>query len=214
MKKAHLIRLLLYSLLIIFIFIPNKGHCAGPYKTLESISNAIDEANGDTFTQLVDLDALLDQSLNVFLTEAQKPENAQNMPPIVALMFSQAADSGQKGQAIRTLLHNEAKSFVMNGINSGAFAGKKLNNVQIGGMLAPLFANASIGRKEIRGVGDAIKDGDDYLLPFTIYDYGNEQNYPIIGRFSQKGDGLRLTGIDNLEQLFTQIKKEAFEEEN
>ena len=56
---------------------------------------------------------------------------------MVALLFTQAAS---KEGNVRSLLLNETRAFVLNGISSGAFAGRKPSGNAAQGLLAPLFA--------------------------------------------------------------------------
>lgn len=175
-------------------------------KCLNQIKNAIETGDSAAFEQLVDMDGILSNILDVFLVEAARPENATRIPPMLALMFSQAANQ----PAIRNLLLQEARSFVSNGISSGAFAGRQPKTGAQQGWLAPLFANASIGRKEIGGEGQSVGDGKNgWYLPFSVHDYGNGNDYPVLGHFTPSENGARLTGIGNLEQLFAQIQQEA-----
>lgn len=181
-----------------------SGACA--VNCLKDINAAIDNGDSAAFARLVDVDAILDNALEVFLQEAAKPENASQLPPMLTLMLSQAA--GQ--DAVRKLLLGEFRAFALSGIASGAFAGKKLDNAQQRGLLAPLFANASIGRKEIRNIGEPMEDGEGgWLVPFAVHDFGNDNDYGVIGRIGQGQGGWRLSGVENLDQIFAQIANEA-----
>lgn len=199
--------LLLFAL---FCASPALGQDAAN-KCLAAISSAIDAGDTAAFNRLADMDAILNQSLDVFLVHAAKPENSSAIPPMLALMFTQAANQ----PTVRALLLQEARAFLLNGIATGAFAGKTLSAAQQQSLLAPLFARASIGRKEIRSLGKAVEDGENgFFLPFNIHDFGNGNDYAIVGHFTPGGDGLRLTGIENLEQIFAQIQKEALGDTN
>lgn len=191
-----------------FNFAPGLAIAGSPRDCLLGIATAVEKGDSEAFAQDVDLDAILNQVMTVFLQEVQKTENLPYLPPMLTLMFSQAA--GQ--DTIKQLLLQEGKAFVLNGVASGAFAGKKLAPSQQHGLFAPLFAYASTGRKEIRDIGDPMKTENGLLLPFTIHDYGNDHDYAIIGRVVKDGDKFRLVGIENLDQLFNQIRKEAMEQ--
>lgn len=193
------------AILALFLFAPAQA--APPDDCLRQIGEAVETGDAEAFQRLVDMDQIINSALDAFLAEAGKGENSAQLAPMLALLFSQAA--GQGAQAIKNLLMAEAKAFVLNGVSSGAFAGKRLNGAQPQGYLAPLFANASLGRKEIRGVGEPVRDGDAWLAPFSVHDYGNDQDYHVVGRFEPFDSGARLTRIENLDQLFKQIKKEA-----
>lgn len=185
---------------------------ASPHDALEKIGAAVADADAQAFQDLVDLDNVLEQGLADFLAQAQK--SGSSLPPLLALMLSQAADTGEKGKNLRNMLKGEARAFVINGVSTGAFAGKKKGAARLEGMLAPLFAAASPGRKEISSVGEGRRDGEDYILPFFVHDYGNGQDYQVIGRFVRAGEGWRLARIENVDQLFEQIRKEALSQEN
>lgn len=179
-----------------------------PTRCLDSIGRAIDAADSAAFARLVDVDGLVEQALSLFLQELARPENAAQLPPMLALLLSGAGSEGAAGEGVRALLRNEARAFVLNGVSSGAFAGRQPRGGGQG-LLAPLFADASLGRKELRADGPARRQNGDWLLPFVLHDHGNGQDYPVLGRFSATASGLRLTGIDNLPELMERIRREA-----
>lgn len=127
---------------------------------------AIDAADVAAFERLVDLDAILGEALHLFLRETQKPEVARQLPPLLAMLFSQAAAQDSGGVNLRSLLFGEARAFVLNGVASGAFAGRKPTGAGRPGLLDPLFADASTGRKEIREIGQARRDGPGLARAF------------------------------------------------
>lgn len=170
---------------------------------------AVDAADVAAFERLVDLDAILDEALGLFLREAQKPEVAGQLPPLLALLFSQAAGQDSGGVNVRSLLFSEIRAFVINGVASGAFAGRKPTGQAAQGLLATLFADASTGRKEIREIGQARRDGQGWLVPFTVHDAGNGETYPVLGRVSPVDDGCRLTAVENLEELLGRVAAES-----
>lgn len=180
---------------------------AAPDDCLRQINTAIENGDAAAFEQLVDIDAILAASLDMFLKEARKPANTSKLAPMLAIMLS-----SQGGETVRNLLTQEARAFVLNGISSGAFAGKKLGNGQGHGILAPLFANASLGKKEIRGMGEPVKDDTGWYMPFSVHDYGNDNDYAIVGRFEPGEGSTRLVSIENLDQIFNQIQREATSE--
>ena len=167
-----------------------EGH---PDKICDQISDAV-------------LDAILEQALNLFVRRAQDPEAAKDLPPMVALLFTQAAS---KEGNVRALLLNETRSFVLNGISSGAFAGKKPSASASQGMLAPLFADASTGRKEIKNVGQARRDGEGWLVPFVVHDSGNDESYDVTGRVTSVKGEMRLTSVANMESLLRRVAAES-----
>lgn len=180
-----------------------------PHEALIRAGEAMNVGDGSTFQSVVDLDSIIGKTLDAFIEETAKPDNKNFIPKAVVFIFSQAADPGFKGQTMRRLMTSEAKAFVLNGVTSGAFAGKKLKSGSAEGILAPLLTNVSMGRKEIRGIGDGRSDGEDFILPFYLHDYGNDQDYAVVGRFHPDGDSWKLTAIENLPQIFEQLRREA-----
>lgn len=160
------------------------------------------------FERLVDLDAILGEALHLFLRETQKPEVARQLPPLLAMLFSQAAAQDSGGVNLRSLLFGEARAFVLNGVASGAFAGASPRQAAQG-LLDPLFADASTGRKEIREIGQARRDGRGWLVPFVVHDAGNGEDYSVLGRVSPLDNGCRLTAVENLEELLRRISEES-----
>ena len=178
-----------------------------PREHVREIGRAIDAADVNSFTELVDMDALLNNAMDVFVKEASRPENAKRLPPMLALLLPGLTASGSS--PVKDLLLGEAKNFVMAGIASGAFAGRKPDPAKAQGMLAPLFNQASMGRKEIRNIGKPVKNGNGWLVPFVIYDYGSENEYPIKALLERRGEDLKLTGLENMRLLIYQIGEES-----
>lgn len=198
----------LLHILPLFLLLCSPTLAATPQETARSINAAVAEGDVNTFQQLVDMDAILTDALQTFLSEMTNPQSGTQLPPVLALMLSGAVNQ----ENVRQLLLGESKAFVLNGIASGAFAGKSLAPTQQQGILAPLFANASLGRKEIAWTGDAVRDGDGWILPFVVHDYGNGRDYSVTARFQASGDTpLRLVGITNLQELFAKIRQEMKE---
>ncbi|MGE9985835.1 hypothetical protein [Desulfovibrio sp. SGI.169] len=180
---------------------------ADPRQCVADAGRAIDAADAAAFERLVDVDAILDEALTLFLRDAQKPEIAGQLPPLLAVMFSQAASGDSGGNNLRTLLFSEARAFVINGVSSGAFAGRAPSG-GAQGLLAPLFADASTGRKEIRRIGQARPDNQGWLVPFVVHDAGNDESYEVLGRVSPTENGFRLTSVENLEALLARLRAE------
>ncbi len=210
--RRHLQSYMFCSIILVLTLCAQANAAAdagNPRQCLAQISQAIENADGESFTQLVNIDSILADSLNTFIDEAQKPENAQNMPPMVAMLLGQLSSSGKSAEALRTLLLNEAKNFVLNGVNSGAFAGRQPDTQKMTGLLSPLLANASTGRKEIHSISDPMPAGDAWLVSFMVHDHGNGQDYPVAGRFLKSDGRCILDGIVNMPQIFAQIQRES-----
>ena len=202
---------LLLSLLLVFphackaaAATPDAG---APARCLAEAARAIDEADVAAFERQVDVDAILEQALGLVMQAVAEPGATSLMPPLLALVFSQAAGNG--GAAVRELLKGEARAFILGGVASGAFAGRKPSGGAGGGLLAPLFADASQGRKEIREAGAPVRDGEGWLMPVVVHDAGNGQDYAVTGRFSPTETGCRLTSVENLGEILERIRRES-----
>ncbi len=192
--------LLAFLLLVLF---SGPAAAAPPDDCLSQISQAIENADAVAFEQAIDLDAIIDNSLKHFTGKT----DASKYGPVLPMLLAQLNTQG--GQAIKSMRTPEAKALVRTGVRSGAFAGRPASGAPSQGVLAPLFANASMGRKEIRGAGEPAADAGGWLMPFSLHDYGNDSDYIIVGRFVPAESGAKLAAIENLEQLFEQIQKEA-----
>lgn len=181
-----------------------------PGRCLAEAGRAIDDADAAAFERQVDVDGIIEQAIAFVARDMERPGSADRYPPLLALVFSQAGARNGGGDAVRSLLRSEARAFILNGVASGAFAGRAPQGGG-SGLLAPLFADASLGRKEIRRVGTATPDGEGWLLPFAVHDAGNGQEYAVLGRFSPTEDGCRLTSVENFEELFERIRRESME---
>lgn len=186
------------------------GTAAAARQCVVQAGKAVDSADTAAFEKLVDMDGILAAALDIFVRRARQPQAAADLPPMLAILFSQAASGEQGSATVRALLLNESRAFIVNGISSGAFAGRKVEGRAAQGVLAPLFADASTGRKEIRQVGEARAKNGDWLVPFTVYDHGNGESYRITGRVSFEGSSTgRLVAVENLEALMGQVADES-----
>lgn len=179
-----------------------------PAAHIAAIDQAVADADSESFKKMVDLDAILADALNTFVAEASRPENARRLPPMLAMLVAQL--SGKSVPApLKELLLGEARNFVLTGIASGAFAGRKADLSGATGLSAPFFANASLGRKSVVHIGSPRQAGDAWLVPFTVHDEDNGQDYELVGRVVSGANGLLLSGIDNMRQLIYQIGEES-----
>jgi hypothetical protein len=177
------------------------------------IGKAMDDADTAAFEKLVDINAILNMALAVFLRDLEAMQAAGEIPPVLALLFSRAAMRDVAGGQVRKLLIDETRAFVLNGVDSGAFAGRPPSGRAAQGLLAPLFADASTGRKEIQDIGAARADGGEWLVPFVVHDFGNGESYPVLGRVSPTGNGFRLTAVENLDEIMRRIGEERKKQE-
>ena len=166
-----------------------------------AVRDAVDAADVHAFDKAVDTEKVLDHAVGVVAEASSR--GGENVPPVLSLMFSPLSNMA----AARQLLIRETAAFVRNGIASGAFAGKKVADAPAAqGMLAPLFADVSMGRKQIIHVSPAIR-GDDgaWLVAFDLLDGGNQQTYSLLGRVEKQGSRWRLTAIENMNELFRRL---------
>lgn len=204
-------RLLPLVLLLLAVLLPRTTLAAdGPHACLEAVAQAIADGDMTAFEQHVDVDGLLGTVVDKLFVEARRPENADKLPPMMHLMFSGAALADGGGR-VRKMLRGEARAFLRNGIVSGAFAGRTPGqDYRSEGLIAPLFAGASMGRKEIHGIGQTrAREGGGWTLPFRVFDAGNGNDYPVVGHFARQEGRVMLVGIDNLDELFSRIAAEA-----
>ncbi|MDR2054895.1 MAG: hypothetical protein LBQ10_03380, partial [Desulfovibrio sp.] len=62
------------------------------------IGKAIDDADAPTFEKLVDVNAILNAALNIFLRDLEAMEAAGGIPPMLTLLFSRAAMQDVAGE--------------------------------------------------------------------------------------------------------------------
>ncbi|MDR2056625.1 MAG: hypothetical protein LBQ10_12285, partial [Desulfovibrio sp.] len=117
------------------------------------------------------------------------------------------------GEQVRNLLISETRAFVLNGVGSGAFAGRPPSGRAAQGLFAPLFAGASTGRKEIRDIGLPRAEGGEWIIPFVVHDFGNGESYPVLGRMRPAEGGFRLAAVENLEEIMSRVNEERKKQE-
>ena len=178
-----------------------------PEQAVRNTQRAIDTKNADRFDQLVDISRILNAATDLLLAEASKP-NGQ-LPPMLALMLSSVKDSKALA-SLRALIAQETHAFIRYGILSGNFAGDPDQSVRPGGILASLFGNVSMGRKELRVAGPSAPDGQERIfLPVELKDYGNGNIYPLLLRLQWHSPDWRIVEIVNLPDIWNQVQAEA-----
>jgi hypothetical protein len=194
--------------LVIMLFFTCTAFAAStPEQAVRDAQRAIDAKEADHFEQRVDVRRILDAATELLLAEANKPDG--QLPPMLALMLSSVKES-QALAALRDIIAKEAHTFVRYGVASGHFAGKPEPSVRPGGMLAPLFSDASMGRKELRVAGPSTPGGQEQaLLPVELQDHGNGNTYPLLLRLQWNSPNWRIVEIVNLPDIWGQIQAEA-----
>ncbi|MBQ7609162.1 MAG: hypothetical protein IJU76_14525 [Desulfovibrionaceae bacterium] len=196
-----------FLLFVLFPLLSAQSFAESPRDCVVRAGQAIDSADATLFTDNVYLDALVANGLDDFFADIERPEVARDLPPLLALLVSRMHDPGQK-QVLRKLLANELTAYILDGVASGAFAGRR-KVAPKGSMLAPLFANASTGRKELIQIGEGETHKEGTLVPCTLLDYGNGMEYPL-DLLVQDVDGrLMVTEVHNLRELFARLREEA-----
>ena len=74
------------------------GTAAAARQCVVQAGKAVDSADTAAFEKLVDMDGILAAALDIFVRRAKQPQAAAELPPMLAILFSQAA-SGEQGSA-------------------------------------------------------------------------------------------------------------------
>lgn len=184
------IRVVVCGCLALCFAVSSLAFAAGerPEAAVAAIQTALDQADLAAFEQRVDMNALIDEGCAVFMSKLSTAGATGDLPPVLALLAT-AAGTPQGAAAMRGLLANEAAAFVRDGVASGRFGGGEARSAGTSrGLLAPLFAEASTGRKSLRAVGRAVPvtaAGDAVELPVSIRDAGNGREYRLRLRLEQ-----------------------------
>lgn len=160
-----------------------------PEAAVAAIQTALEQADLAAFEQRVDVDALIAEGSAVFMDKLLKAGGEGALPPVLSLLAT-AAGTPQGASALRGMLADEAAAFVRDGVASGRFGGKEASSAgRARGLLAPLFAEASTGRKSLRVAGRALSvagAGDAVEVPVAIRDEGNGREYRVRLRLEQR----------------------------
>ena len=180
-----------------------------PRSCLAAIGNAMENSDANAFDRRVDIEGIA-RTIFYEIEKASKDEQLSRwLPPVVTFMASQGALTNSFTMG---LLTGEVREFVLYGVGSGAFVGSMTKDYESSSILAPLFSMASMGRKEIREVGQPRRvDRGKMKVPFSVFDYDNGNTYAVQGIFTSVSDGWKLTGIENIRDLIIQIGVEAQE---
>lgn len=190
-----------------------------PEFAVTEIQTALDQGDLPRFERRADVDALCGQGAAIFIDMLRKAgeKESASLPPVLALLGS-AAQKPETAVTLRAMLAGEAAAFVRDGVESGRFGGKTDGKTAGNGrgMLAPLFADVSTGRKSLRVTGKAVpakgaKGGAAQAveLPVAVKDKGNGREYPVRLRL-EKTEGLwKVTRIADLPEIAGTLWKEA-----
>lgn len=175
------------------------------------LRRAMNEADVALLDKAADVEAVVGQAVDMFLADARAPGGMEALAPGPALILSSLKNSPQAWNAVRDLLRREAAEFVRYGVRSGSFSGRLRQAAPPSGILAPLFTDVSLGRKEIRGVGRAVSEGEGVYVPFTVRDHGNGNDYAVEARLRETGGRWRIVDVRNLRHIMERVRHEARE---
>ncbi len=183
-----------------------------PISTIHDVQRALNNADVKLFDASVDMESLVGQCVDIFMQDANKAEQT-TLPPMLAILFSAASSNETAKETLRSTLVTEVSAFVRMGVSSGAYAGKLKENIQPTwetGILAPLLANASMGRKEILNIGDAIAESGAVFVSFSLKDHANGNTYPVEAWLREYSPGQwRVIGLRNVRTLVRLLRTES-----
>lgn len=183
-----------------------------PVNTVKEIQKAIDNSNLDAFMRRVDLDSLTYQATDMFLQRlpdiSDKMSEKGMLPPMLILATSalKKGPDSLEYQTARVFIATAAKQFVKDGVESGAFAGKK--NIQENGLPESLFAGVSKGRKEVIYPRLESEKRDKSLVGAMFKDYGSGDVFLLLLEARETPDGWKIKRIENLEEIFKSLEKQ------
>ena len=180
-----------------------------PVQTVRNLQKALDNADAALLNQCADVESVVGQAVDVFLRDLQSPDAQASLPPVLAMLLGPLSSSETAQSTIRGTLQREVSEFVRYGVRSGNFAGKPRETTPPEGLLAPLFADASLGRKEVRGVGTPVQQGDMAVVPFSVRDHGNGNTYPVQAELRRQNGRWRIVGLANMPALIKQVREEG-----
>lgn len=221
---SYLIRIVGAALIWVVVLVASTiPACAAetPEQALRQVQRAIDTSDTALLQRYVDLDAVIGGAVDVFVQtlvrQASSKAGQGGMAPMLAMMVAgmQDGSDAQAAQAMKMLVTGETRKFVLHGVASGKFAGKPRKEPvqQDGGLFSPLFEGASTGRKEIRSITDVKRTGDDATAALKVYDFGNEETYPVNVRLVPVGDSWRVREVTNVKQLADRVRREAADQQ-
>lgn len=211
---------LFVTLLVISSSLTHAHAGETPEQALKQVQHAVDTSDTALLQRYVDVDGVIGGAVDVFVQtlvrQASSKGGQGSVAPMLAMMVAgmQNGADAQAAQAVRSLVTSETRKFVMHGVASGKFAGKPRKDAvqQDGGLFSPLFEGASQGRKEIRSVTNVRRNGDEATASLKIYDFGNEETYPVDVRLVQANETWQVREVTNVKQLVERVRKETKEQ--
>lgn len=207
-------RIMLISAVCVMVFcvLPTASLSATltPEQTVAAVQGALDTANEARLDELMDVNAIVAQGVDIFLTRARTPEGQAALSPLLAMTLSSLESSPQGRLMTQGLLQKTTEEFIRFGVRSGAFGGKKGDAPQGKDMWSALFDGASLGRKEIQRIGKAVPEGEGVYVPCIVFDHGSQQTYIVQAALRKNPAGVwRIVGIRNMNDVMDQVSAES-----
>ena len=176
---------------------------ATPEGTVPLLQKAIDGSDAALLEKHMDLDSVINKATDFVLADPTALKAAQQTPAVALLIAGMGSDPKAKA-VLKKILVQETRGFVTQGVSTGAFAGKKASGKsKDGGLLSPLFADASKGRKEFGPAKLLERKGGSAKVATSLYDAGAKERYPLELRLEEQQGVWRVIEVMNIKQLIT-----------
>ncbi|SHN56999.1 hypothetical protein [Desulfovibrio litoralis] len=179
---------------------------------IKETQKAIDTANLEMFLGRVDVEALTNQVVGVFLNRlpsiADKMAEKGVLPPMLVLASS-AVNKGPNSmeyQTSKAFLAAAARQFLQDGVSSGAFAGKKYNPSGI--LTDELFTGISKGRKELVYPQIEHAGKNTATVNALFKDHGTGDVFPLVLRLQNNKGIWKIQQIENIDSIFNTLEKQ------
>lgn len=200
MRLRFPLTLLVLSLLV-FSAVP--AFAASPEATIPILQKSIDSSDAALLEKHMDLDSVINKATDFVLADPTALKAAQQTPAVALLIAGMGADPKAKAM-LKKILAQETRNFATQGVSSGAFAGKKPSGKsKDGGLLSPLFADASKGRKEFGPAKLLERKGGSAKVSTSLYDAGAKERYPLELRLEEQQGVWRVVEVMNIRQLIS-----------
>lgn len=174
---------------------------AVPEAAIPQLQKAIDDSNVPLLEKHMDLDSVVNKAADFLLADPAALKAAQKTPAVALLIAGMGSDPQAKAM-LKSILVQETRGFVVQGVSSGAFAGKKISSGSKNkGLLSPLFAGASKGRKEFGTTTLLERKDGSARISTSLYDAGAKERYPLELRLEEQHEVWRITEVLNIRQL-------------
>ena len=181
-----------------------------PEQVVTRIQTAIQQCDVTSFEKYVAIDLLVHNSLDVLMNHAQSIcASGQELPPTLTVMALVASSEDSK---LRNLLGSDLEQLIRYGVAAGLLNGQRDQTVKPEGLLTPLLAKLSTGKKILRLAGKSRQDtklSGTWLIPVEIYEVNSKRRYPFTLHVVPAGNDWRVDGIADVDALLTRLEKSA-----